>query len=658
MEDFKWGIKQADIVDEAASKKFNSMYRRAKSQMDLRTRGHSYLTRVAHMQNLYEHRDGVFSEGSTQAIKRKIRSETLQRIPDGEIKTQFDKNSIEQIQIEFLFKNKIINSEFDGRDMLKNLWRTFDASYDYGYACVRTGFEKDQDGDFRTTYKLIQWNDILPAPDCDYIEEANWYMVREYVSYSDLRMLLDKKGRVRDKTYNEDVVRYLVETGTKEAQEIKSLPMADSKNGVAKQESVCIWTLYKRGSKEFQTFCPAADAVLRTVKNYDPRYDIPLHFLILEPDPEFPLGCSPIIYTLSSQQFADAFQTSAYQALQLAVNPPLMMFGNLTNAKIRMQPRAIWAMGTNPNSKIEKFPVETTTITQYNSILQGVQANMMKNLNATESTVASDASVMSYSGTPQGVEQQRRDRSTTVNQFQKRLEVFFSEWANHALRSYINAMNGELELTVNEDTRRRIWDVERSQSDTDPLGNPIVDSIVNENKITIDFDKLKENNALLEFKVRTGSLIQGEREQEMQSIQELIVPVSQMMGNISDGNRDAFESVLMQLVSRLCELSNIDVAAQTAARIDDKVMAAAIQASMEQIMQQQQQIDQLMQAVQGGMPQEQQMPQENPEMPPVEEPVAQGAMPPEQDFQTPQEMMPGGGMPPEIAQAGMPEPDM
>ena len=93
-----------------------------------------------------------------------------------------------------------------------------------------------------------------------------------------------------------------------------------------------------------------------------------------------------------------------------------------------------------------KFPVETTTLTQYNAIMQNTQGNMMKNMNVTEQTVASDAHVMTYSGTPQGVEQQRRDRTTTVNQYQKRVETFFAEWANHALRSYLSAMGGKQAL--------------------------------------------------------------------------------------------------------------------------------------------------------------------------------------------------------------------
>lgn len=642
----KWGIDAESIKDDAASKKFHDLERRARLMMKQRTSGFTYFSRVSHMQNLYDHSEAVFSEGSTQAIKRKIRAETIQRVPDGEVKTQFDKNSLEQIQTEFIFNNKVLTSEYQGKDMLKNLWRAFDASYDYGFACVRTGFERDSDGDVRVSWKHIQWNDILPAPDCDFIEEADWYIVREHISRSDLDKLLDDDGNLKDSTYNEDVVRYLVENKPMAEEEFDSVPLADRKKSVTKVESVAAWTLYKRGEKEFQTFVPCVGAILRTTKNYDPRLEVPLHFLILEPDPDWPLGCSSIMWTLAQQQYADAFQTTAYQTLLLSLNPPLMVFGNLSNPKVRMKPHAMWQMGTNPNNKIEKFPVETTTVTQYNSILQGVQASMMKNLNVTESTVASDASVMTYSGTPQGVEQQKRDKTTTVNQYQKRLEVFFAEWANHALRSYINAMGGIHSLTVDEKTRRRVYDVEQAQADKDMSGQPMVDSIIEEDKIEIDFDRL--SSSLLEFRVRTGSLIQSERDQEIQNIQSLLVPISQSMGNISDENRAAFENTLMRIINRLCELADIDISAAASETISRQVMLDSIQLTMETVMQQQQQIEQLQQIAMGQAGQQQQMEGQM-------QGVPQQGIPPQQPMpeqpQQSQQQSQQGELPPNIAEA-------
>ena len=592
-----FGIKAADIKDESGvGEKIDEMYNRSKAQMNVRTNMFKLFTRLAHNQSLYtKGANDVYSEGTTQALKRKIRAQTLQRVPDGEITTQFDKNSIEQVETEFIFDNKVLTSEYDGKDMLKNLWRAFNTAYDYGFACVRTGFEKDLHGDVRISWKEVRWNDIYPAPDADFIEEAEWYVVREYISQSDIKSLIDwDTETVKDKTYQEDVVKFLCDWNPKDGEEYNSIPMSDDMKGITKIESIEIRTLYRKGDDEFVTWVPSCQAVLRIVKNEDPRRDVPIHFLILEPDPEFPLGCSSVMWTIAQQQFADAFQTSAYQTLLLATKPPIMATGNLMNAKIKMEPAAFWDLGNNPNNKIEKFPVETTTITQYGSILENIGSNMMKNLNITDQTIASDANVARYSGTAPGVREQSRDKTITINQYAKRVETFFAEWANHALRSYLNSMGGKVKMTVDEPTRRRIWDIEMVRDESrQQRGEKPEESIIDGDKITIDFDKLSVD--MLSFKVRAGSLIETREEEERRNIQEMLVPVSQMMGNVSEENRAVFEKNIMQMMSRLFELSNIDVSAQTAKRIDDTLLLEAQKATMEQVMLQQQQIQQLAQ---------------------------------------------------------------
>ena len=616
----RFNIDPEDIKDTSGlGDKIDEMYNRSKATMNTRTDQFNMFTRISHNQSLYDrgHARDVFSEGTTQALKRKIRAQTLQRVPDGEIQTQFDKNSIEQVETEFLFETKVLTSEYDGKDMLKNLWRAFNASYDYGFACVRTGFERDLDGDLRISWKQIGWNDVYPAPDCDFIEEAEWYVIREYVSQSDIQALIDwDTETVKDKTYFEDTVKYLADWKPNDGPEYNSVPLQDDIKGVTKVESFEVRTLYRRGDDEFYTWVPSCQAMLRCVKNEDPRKDVPVHFLVLEPDPEFPLGCSSVMWTLAQQQFADAFQTSAYQTLLLATKPPIMATGNLMNAKIKMEPAAFWDLGNNPNNKIEKFPVETTTITQYGSILENVGSNMMKNLNITDQTIASDANVARYSGTAPGVREQARDKTITINQYAKRIEIFFCEWANHALRSYINSMSGEVEMTVNEETRRKIWDIEAVRdNDAVQRGERPTPSIIDGDKITVNFDNLSTD--LLSFKVRVGSLIETREEEQRRSIQEMLVPVSQMLGNVSEQNRSAFEKNIMQLLGRLFELSDIDVSAQTAARVDDQLLLEAQRATMEQVMAQQQQIQQIMQqlpqggqAQDGAMPQQPQVPQQ------------------------------------------------
>ena len=653
-----WDIKLDDLkVEKELASKLATKWDAAHSQMRQRTHGHDIFARISHGLNVFEkNRNDSFSEGTTQAMKRKIRAQSIQRVPDGEIVTQYDKNSLNQAIIDYLFKHKVLTSEYDGKDMLKNLWKAFNAAYDYGFACVRTGFEKDLDNDPRISFTLIPYADVFPSPDCKFIEEADWYIIREWIPYSSIKALIDWESEdkpLKDSTYNEDVVKYLIENKQASGGNVESIPLADKKHGKMPTESIEVRTYYCRGSEEFITYVPSLNAVLRKVKNYDPRKDVPLHFMILEPDPEFPLGCSSILWTMASQQFADAFQSSAYQALLLSLRPPLMTFGNLTNPKMKMKPGAIWPMGTNQNNRVEPFRVETTTLTQYGSIMENISAKMMQSLNITDATVASDAQVARYSATPQGVEQQKLDKTITVNQYQKRIEIFFQEWANHALRSYINSMGGKHKLTVDEATRRRVYDIESAmeQAQVMDLDAKPIESIIDGDKIEIDFSELSTD--MLSFEVRAGSLIENEKETERRNIQEMLIPVSQMMGNVGDDNRQLFEGIIIKLIARLCELSDIDISQSLADPLNNKVMTDALKATMEMVMGQQGQIGQLQQALMGQQMQQPALEAEAPMMPSPEGAIPpgpavpmppQGAMPPEA---MPPEAMPPGAVPPE-----------
>ncbi len=238
--------------------------------------------------------------------------------------------------------------------------------------------------------------------------------------------------------------------------------------------------------------------------------------------------------------------------------------------------------------------VETTTVTQYPQISQAFSARMVNNVNAADGMIASDAEIPTYSGTPQGVQAQREDKSTSINQFQKNVETFFAAWANHALRSYLNAHTGIHEMTVSENTRRKIWDVETEIAKAaEQAGEMPPASIIKGNKIEVDFSKLSTD--ILFFKVRTGSLIEDMKEVERNSIQEMLIAISQMMGNVSDDNRPAFETSIMQMMQRLVELSNIDLPLQIAGNFSDSLEKQALMATMEEVMMQGQQLQQLLQ---------------------------------------------------------------
>ena len=163
----------------------------------------------------------------------------------------------------------------------------------------------------------------------------------------------------------------------------------------------------------------------------------------------------------------------------------------------------------------------------------------------------------------------------------------------------------------------------------DPLKAKSPKSIVKGDQIEIDFDELSYD--MLSFKVRSGSLIQSRHEEQQQKLQEMIVPISQMLGALPDNDKAAFTQVLMQMVQRLVEEADIDISEQSGQKINDSLVVDALKATMMQVQQINETQNQMLQQLQGGGQQPQETQGQQPQQPmPPQQPVPQEAMPQEQ----------------------------
>jgi hypothetical protein len=576
--DKRWNVDKESLKSVEVCKTMKR-FQTAQGQMRLRTNNHELYGLIAKNKSIHEFFGGrrskqqkYFSEGSSQYILRKTLADTIQRVPDGELETQYDKASKEHIFTRYIFENKVIASEFEGIDMMSNLTNCFKMSFIYAFAPVRTGFEKDYDDDVRISFNLENWSDVFINPDCKDIRRPQVVYHRQYMTRDDVEGLINcETGTVFDATYNEDTIHYLLDEDMFTARHAESEVLADKLKGSTSISSVTLITEYRRGANEFVTFVPELKAEFRRVPNYDPRKGIPWNFLVLEPDPDFPLGVSQIEFLLADQQFNDLFQTSAYKNLMLGMEPPIMVSGWETNpSSYRFEPRKIWNLGNNPNNKVEPVKIDNSILSGWATTRESVAAAMLRNLNVMDGQIASDMHASSYSKTAPGVQQQQENKSITINQYQKRIEEFFSQWAVQALRMYINAMNGEHTLTVDEETRRRLFDIGE-------------DGCIDGNKITIDFSELSAD--MLEFKVRAGSLVQRKEDQELEKLTVMMQPIIQNLNGWSEENRGVIENdILLPVTMRMIELSDTDLASSLSESLSSQIaknMMANMQAQVD-----------------------------------------------------------------------------
>jgi hypothetical protein len=595
----KWGI-DIKAIEDADFLKWKGDYDGALAQMKARTHHHELYGLIAKNKSIHELASKAasgkyFSEGSTQYILRKSLADTIQRVPDGELTTQFDKASWQHIVTEYIFNNKVLWSEFEGIDMLSNITGTYKGGFIYGFCPVHTGFVKDFDNDVRISYNIENWADIAVNQDCKDIRRPTILWHRSYMCKADVEALLNDSGGVRDSTYKEETVKYVLDHELFTGKQWESESLQDKLKGSSSQRSLELLTKYDRGASEFVTYVPSIKAEFRRVKNEDPRKGIPWDMFVLETDPDFPLGLSQVEFLLADQQFQDLFQTSAFKNLLLAMEPPIMVAGWETNpASYRFEPRKIWNLGNNPNqAKVEPVKIENQVLSSFTMTREAIAAGMTRQLNVLDGTLAKDSGVAGFSGTPQGVEAQTRTKTISINQYQKRIEAFIAGWANQALRMYINSMGGTHKMTVDEDTRRKLYDIGR-------------EDLIDGDQISIDFDELSTD--LLDFKVRVGSLTELKEDQERKSLTETVQPFIQNMAGWSDANKAVVENeILLPAAKRMLELSNTDLGQTLADSLGThlaKMMMQEIQnkvdAQQQQLAGQQAQLD----GIQGALPPE------------------------------------------------------
>ena len=97
----RWNIDKEKLASKDIAK-MHARYDAARAQMMQRTQHHELYGLLAKNKSIHEWstrrgKTKYFSEGSTQYILRKVLANTIQRVPDGELTTQYDHASKEHI---------------------------------------------------------------------------------------------------------------------------------------------------------------------------------------------------------------------------------------------------------------------------------------------------------------------------------------------------------------------------------------------------------------------------------------------------------------------------------------------------------------------------------------------------------------------------------
>jgi hypothetical protein len=447
------------------------------------------------------------SSGEIAGIVRRTARNVVQHTPNVEIICEFDDDSPKGILARHVLKSKIIGEEYNSNEMQQNLFASVMSSFTLGFEAVTPQLQQRADKSWVMNYDVIHYRDVFPEPGVKDARRAPTVFVRRYLTRGELRNLITYEAA----GWDNNALRAMAKNAPPNRQH-ESTSLQDRKHhSVPDGYEIITW--YTNSGDPFLTFDASSKLLLRIEANKDPLKRHPVQMLVLEKDPQQPLGKSQISLVYGRQEFQDLMLNGAMKLWYKNINPTLIGYGTGLNGVPNMSPGKYTNI-PNPNARIEPFEVNTQTLLQYGQISQQNMGSMVNLVGAADQQMAAAAG-NGMSATPQGVDAQQQMVDITTNNYQKAVENFFSLYCSYALTVYFAELKGVTALMPSADTRQQLIDAGMD-----------VEMFAEDGKLKIDMSEMATT-----YYVRCvpGSLVEMEDEKQLRILNELFVPLSQAM---------------------------------------------------------------------------------------------------------------------------------
>lgn len=484
---------------------------RYKSEMDARVAGYENLVKLAANEVISRKPDlPNISSGETAGLIRRVARNVVQHTPNVEIISKFDDESAEGVIANFILREKIIGSDTYSNDMQQNLFASAVSALTLGFDCVIPVLTESPSRGWYVQYDTIHYRDVFPEPGAKDIRRAHNVFIRRWLTKEDIHSL------IRNQVSGWDIaaLKRLLSTNMP-SRDHNSVAHEDKKHHTI-PEGYEIITWYSDSGDPFLTFSGSEKILLRIEKNKHPWKQHPVFFMILEVDPNQPLGKSQVEMLLGRQEFQDLMLNGAMKLWYRNINPSIIGYGTI-NALPNLSPGKFTPI-SNPNARIEAFEVNTQTLLQYGTISQQNLGSMVNLIGSADQQMATQAG-SGMSATPQGVNAQQELVDITTNNYQKAIESFFSHYCSYALMLYFHELSSVQAITPSADARRKLINAA-----------PLQDMFDEKGTLHIKFSELAT-----EYYVRCvpGSLVELEDEKQLRILNELFVPLSQALPAIA-----------------------------------------------------------------------------------------------------------------------------
>lgn len=450
------------------------------------------------------------SSGEIAGIVRRTARTVVQHTPNVKVISEFGEDDPKGILAQHILKTKIIGDDLNSNVMQQNLFASVMSSFTLGFEAVTPVLVQKADRTWCMDYDVIHYQDFFPEPGVKDARKSPEVFIRRYLTKGEVHQLIGQQQPGWDIA----ALRALAQSNPP-ARQKESNSHQGTKHGQL-PDGYEIITWYSTSGDPFLTFDANSKMLLRIEKNKDPLKRHPVQMLVLEKDPQQPLGKSQISLVFGRQEFQDLMLNGAMKLWYKNINPTLIGYGTGLNGVPNMSPGKYTNI-PNPNAKVEAFEVNTQTLMQFGSISQQNMGSMVNLIGAADQQMAQSAGAngQGMSATPQGVDAQEKMVDITTNNYQKAVENFFSAYCSYSLTVYFQEMKNVRTVKPTAAVRKELI----------AAGVP-VELFSADGELMID---MKDMAVTYDVQCVPGSLVEMEDEKQLRILNELFVPLSQAL---------------------------------------------------------------------------------------------------------------------------------
>lgn len=466
------------------------------------------------------------TDGTLASIIQETPKRYIQQTPTGTVRTESEFKWLPIFATYKLVEDILPNANCQA-DVLQKSWAAGSKSMTYGSQPGYVFFEKHGEY-FGPDFKLPYITDVYLEKGKLTDRESNVIFIRAWYQTSDIENIISKEKKLAkdDPAYQSTWdLKKLEEIKDKIAsKEQKQKTPTDNEASYDSGGVEIIHGFQKGVGASFYSYSTEINQIVRTKKNPDPRGVIPIHYLYANVDLSNPLGRGVIELSGGMQNLLDS-HTQAFQYIQaLEMNPPVSIRGNIKRGTIKFVPNAIWDLGNDPNARVEPVNINTTAMSNFPNTY-GLIKSQILNLNSSmDTSVSSEVGNPGFSKTPAGVNANQERLGVSDNYLRKQYESWFQDMCETMLNLFFAETNGVREEYIDSSTADKLRQI-APELFPDP----------EEDKIIVDYDLLGKEPITFEVDASTSTAKDDKENLEsLLTLQESMVsnqalPPSKMM---------------------------------------------------------------------------------------------------------------------------------